>query len=139
SAMPRPTSAQRCAVFACPIICGITTTGTPKYRLSITLFMPPWVTKRLVFWSTSVVSHKPRRRLKMLSLSTSRGSVFSDESILVLEEWGNHLETVEDATGDGVFWKDRHRTWRSASVIIIGGSIKDPGVYCRSPVFIRNR
>jgi hypothetical protein len=27
----------------------------------------------------------------------------SDESILVLEEWGNRLETVEDATGDGVF------------------------------------
>ena len=28
--------------------------------------------------------------------------MFSDESILVFEEWGNRLETVEDATGDGV-------------------------------------
>src|SRR5437764_6000180 len=27
----------------------------------------------------------------------------------------------------------------SASDIIIGGSIKDPGVYCRYPVFIRDR
>jgi hypothetical protein len=40
----------------------------------------------------------------MLPLHASQDDVFSDESILVLEEWGNRLETVEDATGDGVYF-----------------------------------
>jgi hypothetical protein len=31
--------------------------------------------------------------------------VFSDESIPILEEEGNRLETVRDETGVGVFWK----------------------------------
>jgi len=39
----------------------------------------------------------------MVSSRASQGNIFSDESILVLKEWGNRLETVEDATGDGVF------------------------------------
>jgi hypothetical protein len=41
----------------------------------------------------------------MLSLRASHDRVFSDESIPVLEEEGNRLETVGDETGVGVFWK----------------------------------
>jgi len=34
----------------------------------------------------------------------------SYDSILVLEEWRNRLETVEDRTGVGVFWKGAVKT-----------------------------
>jgi hypothetical protein len=34
--------------------------------------------------------------------------VFADESIPVLEEEGNRLETVGYETGVGIFWKGRH-------------------------------
>jgi hypothetical protein len=44
----------------------------------------------------------------MLSLRASHDRVFSDESIPVLEEERNRLETVGDETGVGVFWKGRH-------------------------------
>jgi hypothetical protein len=44
----------------------------------------------------------------MLSLRASRDRVFSDESIPVLKEEENRLETVGDKTGVGVFWQSRH-------------------------------
>src|SRR2546422_9946856 len=54
-------------------------------------------------------SHRARvDEQKMLSLRASHDLVFSDESIPVLEEEGNRLETVGDETGVGVFWKGRH-------------------------------